>query len=335
MEHLKGLASCLEAVVVAVADHSAPRLKLAAERFHIPRSYTDYRELLDQPDINAVTIALPNCCHAPVALAALQARKHVLLEQPFATSAREAAQVVAQAQKSRRVVMVGQQFRFNRSTQLARACLQRGDLGEVYHARAFWRRRSGIPRIGSWFTIKAQAGGGCMNDLGSQVLDVCLHLLGEFDAVSVSGQTFARFGPRNLGEMDWGKSDIDPLKPCDVEDYGMALIKLKSGRTVWLETSWAACQPDDPREFGLDLLGTNGGMSLFPAKLYRHGSLGQETIHLAQAKVPLPEEPLPHFVDCVLHGTKPLVALTESLRVQQILEAIYTSARSGKEARLK
>src|SRR2546430_9747663 len=62
-----------------------------------------------------------------------------------------------------------------------KAILDRGDLGEVYHARCFWLRRSGIPRIGSWFTQKQFSGGGCTTDLGVHMLDTCLHLLGEFE----------------------------------------------------------------------------------------------------------------------------------------------------------
>ena len=332
---MKSLASCPWAATVAIAEKNPQRQRQAAERFSVGRSYTDYHELLDQPDIDAVTIALPNCLHAPVAVEALQARKHVLLEKPFALNAKEAAKVAAVAQKVRRTVMVGQSLRFDPQTHTARACLQRGELGEVYHARAWWRRRAGIPRIGSWFTQKAQSGGGCMIDLGVHVLDACLHLLGEFEAVSVSAQTYAKFGPRGTGEMDWGKSEVNPAKPFDVEDYGVALIKLKSGRTVLLETSWAAFHPNDERERGLDLLGTNAGLSLYPARLHRNGPLGQETIQLAPSNGALPQDRVHHFVDCVLHGAKPLVPLSESLAVQKILDGIQASAQMGKEVRLR
>ena len=335
LDHLTSLASCPWAATVAIAEKNPQRQRQMADKFGVSRSYTDYHELLDQPDIDAVTIALPNCLHAPVALEALQARKHVLLEKPFAMNAKEAAKVAAVAQKVQRTVMVAQSLRFDPQTHTARACVQRGELGEVYHARAWWRRWAGIPRIGSWFTQKAQSGGGCMIDLGVHVLDTCLHLMGEFEAVAVTAQTHAKFGPRGTGEMDWGKSEVSPTKPFDVEDYGVALIKLKSGRTVLLETSWAAFHPDDGRERGLDLLGTNGGLSLYPARLHRNGPLGQETIQLAPTKAASPEDRIHHFVDCVLHGTKPLVPLPESLAVQGILDAIQTSAKTGKEVRLR
>src|SRR4051812_19589457 len=228
LEHLSSLSQCQRGTAVAIAESHPGRAKEASDRFKIPRSYSDYRELLEQADVDAVTIALPNHLHAPVAIEALRARKHVLIEKPMALNAKEASKIIDTAAKMRRTVMVAQNFRFNRQTQLAKLMIQRGDLGEIYHARCFWLRRNGIPRIGSWFTQKKFSGGGATLDIGSHMLDACLHLLGDFNAASVSGQTHTRFGPRGLGETTWGRSEIDPAKPFDVDDYSVALIKLKS-----------------------------------------------------------------------------------------------------------
>ena len=335
LEHLNSLLQCPRAATVAIADQSPARAKEAADRFKIPRSYTDYHDLLDQPDIEAVTVAVPNHLHAVVAIDALQARKHVLLEKPMAMSYKEAVKIAEAAKKARRLVMVGQNLRFNRHTQIARALIERGDLGEVYHARGFWLRRGHIPRIGSWFTQKQLAGGGCIVDLGVHVLDACLHLLGDFEVRSVVGQTYSKFGPRGLGEFEWGKGDLDPKKPFNVEDYGLALIKLRSGKTVSLEVSWAGNHPSDAREMGVDLLGADAGLSLFPARLFRPSPSGYETVHLTLPAVPQSEDRIHHFVTCVLQGRKPLVPVEESLKVQQVLDAIYASAASCKEVRIE
>ncbi len=333
-DHLSSLQSCPRATTVAVADANTARAREATERFKIPRSYSDYMELLEQADIDAVTIAVPTHLHAPVAIEALKARKHVLLEKPMAMNAKEAAKIVETATKMRRTLMVAQQFRFNKQTQMARQVIQRGDLGDIYHARCFWLRRCGIPRIGSWFTQKKLAGGGVVLDLGVHALDTCLHLLNEFDVTCVFAQSHGRFGSRGVGEMNWGKSEIDPGKPFDVEDYGTAMLRLKSGRTVNFEVSWAGHQPADGREHGVDVLGTQGGLSLYPAKLYRGGPSGYETIQLANLKVPYQEDRIHHFVASVLEGKKPMVAMEESLKVQQVLDAINASAASGREVRL-
>src|SRR6058998_2644078 len=179
LDHLNSLLHCPRASAVAIAEINPERLKEAADRFKISRAYADYHDLLDQPAIDA-----------------LQARKHVLVEKPMASNAKEAAKIVEAAKIMRRTLMVAQNFRFNRHTQVAKAIVERGDLGEVYHARCFWLRRAGIPRIGSWFTRRQLSGGGSLVDLGVHMLDACLHLLGEFDVKSVSAQTFAKFGPR-------------------------------------------------------------------------------------------------------------------------------------------
>jgi predicted dehydrogenase len=335
LEHLVSLSSCPRAASVAIAESNPQRAKEATERFRISRSYSDYHELLDQPDIDAVTIALPNHLHAPVAIAALEARKHVLLEKPMATNAKDALKIVETAKRMKRLLMVAQNFRFNRHTQMARTIVERGDLGEVYHARGFWVRRNGIPRIGSWFTQKQYSGGGCTYDIGVHILDCCMHLMRDFDVVSVSGHVHSKFGRRGLGEMDWGKSEIDAKRPFDVEDFSVALLKTKTGKSLLLEVGWAAIIPTDGREYGIDLLGTDAGLSLFPARLLRNVADGFETVQLHVRQTPYTENRVHHFVNCILDSKKPIVTLEESLKTQQILDAIYLSASSGKEVRLK
>lgn len=335
LEHLKSFANCPQASVVAIAENDPKRCKEAADLWRIPRSYNDYHDVLDQPDVDAVVIALPNHLHAPVAIAALQARKHVFLEKPMATNAAAAAKIIDAAKKSRCVLMVAQSFRFNRSTQAAKEIIERGQIGEIYHARCFFLRRSAIPRIGSWFTQKEFAGGGCVFDLGVHMLDVSLHLLGEFEVRSVSGQVYSKLGSRGVGNGDWGKSAVNAGQQFDVEDYGTALIKLRSGRAINLEVSWAAYHAPSNREFGVDLMGTTGGLSLFPARIFREGPFGHEAVDLAPPKTAVSEDALHHFVSCVLQGKKTLVPLEESLKVQQILDAIYTSAASRREVIFK
>jgi predicted dehydrogenase len=317
-----------------VAETNAQRAREACVRHNIPRCYADFRELLEQPDIDAVIVAVPNHLHAPIAIEALKARKHVLLEEPMAMNAKESAKIIDVAKNMKRTLMVAQNLRFHKHTQAAKAILDRGDLGELYHARAFWLRRAGIPRVGSWFTQKNRSGGGCIANAGLPLLDTCLYFFKEFDVASVSASTHAKFGPRGLGETDWGRSEVDPKKPFDVEDYGTALIRLKSGRSVVLEIGWACFQDNESREYGIDLLGTNAGLSLWPARIFRNTIDGQDTLHLSPSKVSCPEDRVHHFVSCVLDGKKPLITPEESLKVQQILDAIYASAASGKEVRL-
>jgi len=333
-DHLASFGLHPAARVVAVAEVSARRGREAAERFGVPEVVQDYRRLLGRDDIDVVSIALPNYLHAKVALEALRAGKHVMLDKPMATNARDGARLVAEARARGVLFMVGQNFRFNPETQTARRLVLRGDLGEVYHAKTSWIRRSGIPRIGSWFTQRRYSGGGCTYDIGVHALDRCLYLLGDFDAAAVSGQTFSKFGPRGLGGGKWGRSEIDTNAPFDVDDLSVALIKLRSGRTVVLEAAWASHVPESDVN-ATQLFGTEAGLSLPPVQLFRHTRNGYCTETVAPLPPLVDPNRMVHFIDCLLGNAKPFVKPAESLAVQKILDAIYVSASTGREVRIR
>jgi len=334
LDHIRSFQSHPAARVVALAEVSPERGREAAATYDIPDLVTDYQLLLARSDIDVISIALPNYLHAQVALDALRAGKHVMVDKPMATNARDAAKVVAAAKKSGTLLMVGQNQRFTPEIQTARQLVTKGVLGDVYHAKTAWTRRTGIPRIGSWFTQTKFAGGGSTYDIGVHALDRCLFLMGEFDAAAVSGQTYTKFGNRGLGDGGWGKGEIDPQKPFDVDDLSVALIKLKSGRTVLLETSWAAHLEDDGFN-GTQLFGTEAGLLVPPLKLFRPSPTGYITESITPRADLVHPNRMCHFIDCLLGKAKPYVKPSESLAVQKILDAIYASARTGREVRLK
>ncbi|MEO7598339.1 MAG: Gfo/Idh/MocA family oxidoreductase [Opitutus sp.] len=334
LDHISSFQQHPAAQVVAIADTSATRAAEAAKLYDVPGVATDYRQLLARDDVDVVSIALPNYLHAPVALAALKAGKHVMIDKPMATNARDAARLLVEAKKRRVLLMVGQNNRFSPDVQTLKQLILKGVLGEVYHAKTAWTRRGGIPRIGSWFTQKQFAGGGSTYDIGAHALDRCLYLMGEFDAAAVSGQTYAKFGPRGLGEGNWGRSEVDPKKPFDVEDMSVALIKLKSGRTILLETSWAAHQPFADFN-GTQLFGTEAGALMPNLQLFRKTENGYSTENVTTTTPLVNPNRMAHFIDCLLGKEEPYVKATESLAVQKILDAIYKSSQTGREVRIK
>ena len=334
LDHLASFKQHPAARVVALAEVSPQRGREAADKFNIPELVTDYKILLARDDIDVVSIALPNYLHAAVALDALKAGKHVMLDKPMATNARDAARLVAEAKKRAVLFMVGQNNRFTPEVQTLKQLIEKGVLGDVYHGKTAWTRRTGIPRIGSWFTQTKFAGGGSTYDIGVHALDRCLFLMGEFDAVAVSGQTYSKFGSRGLGEGSWGRSEIDPKKPFDVDDMSLALIKLRSGRTVLLETSWAAHQGQHDFN-GTQLFGTEAGALFPPLQLFRRTKLGYATESVPVSTSLVDGNRMVHFIDCLLGKAEPYVKPAESLAVQKILDAIYASAKSGREVRIK
>jgi predicted dehydrogenase len=323
-----------DARITAVADPSHARATALAAR-HGAIALQDPEALLARDDVDAVYIAVPNRLHASLAIGALECRKHVLLEKPFAISLADAERIVAAAEQSGQCLMLGMNQRFEPDVQRARALYVAGSLGEVYHAKAFWRRRSGIPRIGSWFTSQAESGGGALLDIGVHLLDATLFVLGDFRPHSVSGAIFTKFGDRGEGDGSWGRSER-AFTRFDVEDFATALIRMESGTVIALDAAWALHQPTS-EERGIELFGTDGGLSVFENRLYRRDP--DRSFVTAQG---LPAGPVPlahasrahHFVNVLLGREEPVIHTAEALVVQRILDGIYNSARTGREVKL-
>jgi predicted dehydrogenase len=330
-----GMLASGEAECVSICDSNERRRGDFAASNGIGRTFADARELIADADIDAVYIAVPNAFHAAYAEAALLAGKHVLLEKPFAPSLGEAKRVAEAARKSGKLCMLGMNYRYAEEPQKIKALAEKGYFGEIYHATAFWRRRSGIPKSGTWFGNRALAGGGALLDIGVHMLDLCLYLIGDFEAVTVSGSTSSKFGKRGIGFGGWGKSD-DAGLAFDVEDFATAHIRLKGGAVVDLSVAWACHQKEDDM-MNVELHGTEAGASCFPAEVYRFDPLLGAQVNVGNLK---PAIKYPHkerginFVRAVLGEEEPCVTLDQAISVQAILDAIYRSAAEGRELRL-
>jgi len=324
------------AEMVAVADPSEKRARALQKEFGMAGRYKDGEELLEDKEIDAVCIATPNVFHAPLAKAALQAGKHVMLDKPFAMNAKEAKEVVTLAKKKRRILTLGMNWRFMPDPQTMKALVARGELGEIYHARTAIFRRSGIPSFGTWFSQKKLSGGGALLDIGVHFLDVCLYIMGNFDAVAVSGATYRKFGHRGLGEGGWGMSDKGK-HVFDVDDFATALIKFKNGATVNLDVSWAIHMPEAGKA-NIEIFGDKAGLQLSPLRLCRYGKKkGEyEVVEPQNVKPVVPyDDRFINWLDAILKKTKPICTLDEALMVQKLLDAIYKSSETGKEVRIR
>jgi predicted dehydrogenase len=335
-DHCKNLQKCPDVHVAAVADLSQERRELVKKNYQMSRAYEKWEDLVNDPDLDAVVVALPNAFHAPVSLAALKAGKHVLLEKPFAMNVAEARQVVATAKKMKKVLMVGMNQRYNIEAQSLRAIIGRGELGEIYHAKSMWCRRSGSPRFGTWFVNKKLSGGGCMLDIGVHMLDLTLYLMDNWEPVAVSGHIYGKFGHRGLGEGGWGKSDRNAKTKFDVDDFGTGYITFKNGATLGITISWAVHQETGNR-MTAEFCGTEAGASFAPLKLFRPARKAGEYEVVTPQDVKIPhryQSRQANWIDAILGKDKPLCTLDQALVVQKILDAIYRSSETGREVRL-
>jgi predicted dehydrogenase len=335
--HLESYLELENVHVVAVADLDGERRTQAAKSYAIPNTYADYEELVGRDDLDIVSVATPNFLHAPVSIAALNGGKHVLCEKPLARSSIEARSMVEAASRAGRVLKVAFNHRARPDVELLKRQIDMGNLGQIYHAKAYWLRRSGIPGLGSWFTNKDMAGGGPLIDLGVHVLDMALYLMGEPEAVTVSAATFAALGPRGRGSGGPPKMQVG--SSFEVEDLATALVRFRDGRALTLETSWASYRKFED-EYGVALFGTEGGAEINVARSRVGHTLSIYT-DTADLTPELPtgngyghRQVVREFVDVIRNGDHSLHTGRDGLYRAQIIDACYRSAELGSEVSL-
>jgi len=324
------------AKLVAIQDPHLERRQTLQKKHALEFAHEAVEELLANQSVDAVYIAVPNKFHIPLAIQALEAGKHVILEKPFAMNAAEAEKAMAVAKKAGLVLNVGMNQRFTADSQKIKQLVDEGVLGDIYHAKAVWMRRSGIPKLGTWFGNKEVAGGGSLYDIGVHMLDLCLWTINNFEPVSVVGATYTKFGNRGLGEGGWGLSDRSEI-PFDVDDFATAFIRFANGATVTLDTAWACHQASGNIE-NVEIFGTEAGATLRPARLFRadpRPPASYEVLDDLKVALKMPHQERFHNFINHLRGEEELCVNThQALVVQKILDGIAESNRTGKEVRL-
>ena len=157
--HLPALQRVRDAEVAAVADIDPNRLAHVADRFHIQQRYTNFRALLEAPEIEAVAVCVPAAFHVEVALAALDAEKHLFIEKPLALSLDDSDRLIERAKRSSRKVMVGFNLRWHRLVRRARTVLRRGALGPLESVRTILSSGRCGEGLAEWRKRRAQGGG--------------------------------------------------------------------------------------------------------------------------------------------------------------------------------
>jgi predicted dehydrogenase len=329
--HLRGYRAHPNADVVAIADPDAARLQEIGGEFGVSRRYPSGEQMLQEENLDVVSIVTPNKFHRPLTIAALEAGCHVLCEKPMAMNADEARQMLAVSRRVGKRIMVNFSYRFTEQSMALKRQVDAGALGEVYYARTVWHRRRGLPGLGGWFGQKALSGGGPLIDLGVHRLDLALWLMGYPRPVWVLGSTY---NPIGLGLARERGVEFD------VEDLAVGLVRFENGATLEIEASWAA----NIREAELmetRLFGTQGGLVQrnvdesykFEAEMYLERDGSQLDVKLHSYTQPV-KSAMVHFVDSILNDTPHIATGEEGLVVMEILDALYESAERGQPVRI-
>jgi predicted dehydrogenase len=328
--HLPGYQAVPGVEVEAVCDVREETARAAARKFSIPHVYTDWKVMLRERRLDVVSVCTPNNFHAAPTIAALEAGAHVLCEKPIAASSKEAEAMCAAARKAKRRLMVGLNNRFTPSAQKLKEFIRAGELGKIYYVRVQALRRRGVPGWGV-FIRKDMSGGGPLYDIGVHLLDLALWLMGHPKPVAVSGGTYCAHGRRSGLFMPWGAWDP---KQYTVEDMGAGFVRFQNGCTLTIEASWSAHIPEDV--WNVTLLGVEGGATTNPFRIFQE----KRATLLDVTPVRLPEGEPSHtaeiraFIEAIRTGKPTPVPGEEAAVATRILEAVYTSSKTGREVRL-
>ncbi len=342
-KHMKALANVEEVEMVAFCDIIEERAEKAAKDFGAEgaKVYTDYKTLLAEHELDVVHVCTPNNSHDFITIAALEAGCHVMCEKPMAKTVEGAKAMLEASKRTGKKLTIGYQNRFRQdSIFLKKACVG-GDLGDVYFAKAHAVRRRAVPTWGV-FLKEEEQGGGPLIDIGTHALDLTLWMMNNYKPKMVVGAKHNKL--RYQTETGNAFGDWNP-EEFTVEDSAFGFITMEDGSTIILESSWAL-NTLEVGEAQTTLCGTKAGADMKDGlringteygKLYvKKPEMSSGGVAFYEGKsLDAADVEARSWIDCIINDTEPVVKPEEALMVTEILEAIYSSAESGKAVYFK
>lgn len=315
--HLPILSHAPGVQLVGLHDIQSRKARTIAERLGIPRVYGSAEEIWADDTVDAVVIATPSQLHETQVAEGLRAGKFIFCEKPLAVSSSQAERVLATPGAENRL-MVGMNQRFRADTAALRRQIAAGDLGDIRSLRAGWLNHRVGPSRRTWRHRRSGAGGGALMDLGIQMLDLCLWMVGYPTPQRLVAHTQTRAGQ-------------------EVEDSAFLMLSLEGGLVLDMAVTWDLVSDRD-RQY-LEVNGSSGSALLPPLRVMRESETGvidatpttspdRENLFTASYR-----EELARFIAAV-RGEKELRAPVEHATLLRLIEAAYTSAERGSEVRL-
>jgi predicted dehydrogenase len=305
----------------------------AVSEYGCGEAVTDYRVILEDPEVEAVSVCTPNHMHARISIDCMKAGKNVLCEKPAARTFQEALEMQKVQHETGKILNIGVVNRFNTGVNIIRKMIQNGELGDVYHVYVSFRAHRSIPGLGGAFTTKAIAGGGVLIDWGVHYLDIVMYCLNDPQPLTVSGQAFSKLGRdmKNYAYLNMWAGPPNYEGTYDVDDFVTALIRT-GGPTITLNGAWA--QNIFADETYIDFLGDKAGIRLqygrdFKLFSAQNGAL-LETTPKYNSRDMFQNE-IDSFIQCVRTGEKSPAHIDTVILSSQIIQAIYDSSDSQSE----
>ena len=349
-KHFPALSKVTDRVeLVAFCDIIPERAESSAKEFGAPgaRVYTDYHDLLAEPDIDIVYVLTPNVAHCEISVAALEAGKNVMCEKPMAATVQDAQRMMDAWKKSGKLFTIGYQNRYRPDSQTLKRLCEEGELGDIYYAQAHALRRRGVPTWGV-FTDKSKQGGGPLIDIGTHSLDLTLWMMNNYEPATVTGVTYTKLGttlaPGNQGNA---MGAWDPAT-YEVEDAAFAFVTMKDGSLITIDATWVLNSTEE-RCAASYLCGTAAGAELTgvggsnDGKLYLNKVMGNKQVKIdvntaaggvdlfPGKKVQAGDVECKVWLDAIDGIGQLCVKPEQAFTVTKILDAVYESARTGKQ----
>ena len=318
--HARVFTTLPETELVAVCDTDPARAEAMRAGASAAHAYTDYRALIDDADVDAVSIATPDFTHTPIILAALAAGKHVLSEKPLATTLEEAEAIAAAGARSQAKLMVDFHNRASPVFATLRAEVAAGAIGRPVHGTAKLSNTTFVPlQMLSW-----AARSSALWFLGSHLVDVLRFVLAD--------EVKRVYAVSRKGVLE--------SRGVATADVHLSLLEFASGTVVTMENSWILSEANPiVFDFRVDLVGDQGQLSGNPSHNGAISKLGGSGWRYADALGITPTgdtrvggfvlESIARFVDMVLRNAPPLASLEDGLAATRVLAAIERSAASG------
>jgi len=237
--------------LAAIMRRDPEQAKQFAADFGVDRVYTNARDLVNDPTVDAVFIGTPPSSHAELTALAAEAGKHVLCEKPIAATVEDARAMIEVCARHNVRLMICHYQRFNTRHQRVRKWVQEGVIGRVVSVRMNFSSYS-PPGPEAWRHSRAISGGGPIMDLGSHCLDLLMYTCGPIETSAVLTDSLAY--------------------NTDVEDTATMLLRLASGAQATVTTHWSAMTPDAETSNTIEIWGTAGSILAYP--LYSKDSSG-------------------------------------------------------------
>lgn len=337
-KHMPALKKQKDVQMVAFCDIIEERAVKAAKDYGTPdaKTYTDYKELLEDKTIDVVHVCTPNKEHSFITIDALEAGKHVMCEKPMAKTYAEAKAMLDAAKRTGRKLTIGYQNRHTPQALYVKQACDEGVLGDIYYANAIALRRRAVPTWGV-FLNEDEQGGGPLIDIGTHALDLTLWCMNNYKPKMVVGTKYRKLADQTQTANAWG--DWDP-KEFTVEDSAFGFVVMENGATIILQSSWAL-NILDANEAAFRLCGTKAGADTVDGARINGVKYGRQYVEKPALNAggvafydgtsASPSDlDMAQWINAIRTDSDPCVLPEQALCVTRILEAIYTSSETGK-----